>query len=212
MCSFSSFFFSTPFFLLTSFLPSPFFSPSLPSPSTDSWFSWPEIFDDLPIGLQYATLFIAAAHFYYFGLFCVRNLFLCLRNIDYSEAELANAFMQWRWKEAVFSTIIDLQLAFVQGVQEQLRDVQEDGDSFSVYRNLVYQLWILLKFHGSPPNPEYLTEAEEKGEKEGTEKQPATPANYKGKTVKQLREMCEQQGIEHRDIKLKKYIIAALEE
>jgi len=50
--------------------------------------------------------------------FALRNGLLCLRNVEYSEPELAAIFEVWRRREAAVQTLLDAQLAFVARVQD----------------------------------------------------------------------------------------------
>ena len=52
------------------------------------------------------SLLAAAAHLVSCGLFCARNALLCLRNVEYSEGELAAIFQKWRSREVAFQTLL----------------------------------------------------------------------------------------------------------
>jgi hypothetical protein len=178
----------------------------------NSWFSWPENFDELPLHLQYLALAFAAIHGVLCFSFCLRNLFLCVRNVDYTEDELVWAFNQWRWKEDLFQTLMDLQLAFVEGVQGELQEATRRGGSVSYFKHMFRQLVLLMRYHGDANDPSHVVR--EGGAKRSPSKvgggMMTTPAGFKGKTISMLRELCDEKGVEHRHLKLKADIIEAL--
>ena len=60
--------------------------------AVQSWFAWPELFNDLPPALRASALALVAAHSFSCLRFTLRNGLLCLRNVEYSQEELAAIF------------------------------------------------------------------------------------------------------------------------
>ena len=86
--------------------------------AVQSWFAWPDAFDSQPLALRVCALGAAACSVLWTMDFCVRNLMLCLRNVEYSEEELAARFDGGRRREAMLQTVIDAQLAVIARIQE----------------------------------------------------------------------------------------------
>lgn len=125
-----------------------------------SWFSWPACFDSQSTAVQAVALAVAAAHALPALHFCARNALLCLRNVEYSEDELASLFVQWRGQEVLSQTLLDAQLAFVNAVQEQLHASHGPAGPASHRRPwlLLRQALILRRFRRAgagdvPPPP-----------------------------------------------------------
>eukprot|EP00927_Polykrikos_kofoidii_P019103 TRINITY_DN18903_c0_g1_i1.p1 TRINITY_DN18903_c0_g1~~TRINITY_DN18903_c0_g1_i1.p1 ORF type:complete len:451 (+),score=69.40 TRINITY_DN18903_c0_g1_i1:128-1480(+) len=134
--------------------------------AVQSWFASPEMFDTLPSAMRVISFIAAAFHYACFFRFCARNAMLCFRNVEYSEADLANIFSNWRSQEAVVQTFLDAQLAFVDRVQQELENNQyADAPSRPcLSRMLFQQLQILLRCNrragyepSKPPKPSGAT-------------------------------------------------------
>ena len=111
-----------------------------------AWFAWPLAFDTLPSSARAGTLVAAAMHAVPFLRFCVRNALLCLRNVEYSEAQLADIFMLWRSQEVAVQTLMDAQLAFVERVQAALWQHHDASAASPRHtRLLLRQLFLLLR-------------------------------------------------------------------
>lgn len=78
-------------------------------------------FDELPILLRAGAIGLALLHALSFGRFAVRNALLSLRNIEYSDEELARIFTQWRRQEALAQSVLDANLMLVHQMQTQLK-------------------------------------------------------------------------------------------
>mmetsp|Transcript_23799 Transcript_23799/g.29255 ORF Transcript_23799/g.29255 Transcript_23799/m.29255 type:complete len:493 (+) Transcript_23799:89-1567(+) len=87
--------------------------------SIQSWFSWPSVFDAMHPYVQAVALVFAGLHILWYTRFCIRTLFLCLRNVEYKESELCRFFDASRRKERAFQTFLDAQLAFIARVQRE---------------------------------------------------------------------------------------------
>ncbi|KAL1498730.1 hypothetical protein AB1Y20_014040 [Prymnesium parvum] len=122
--------------------------------SLQALFAWPRLFDGLPL-LRLVSLAAAAAHAASALVFCVRNSLLCLRNAEYSEAELAAIFDKWRGNEAAVQTLLDAQLAFIARIQAQLFHVGNDAAAKPPHSRwlLMHQMMILCKFRSSGDLP-----------------------------------------------------------
>ncbi len=101
------------------------------------------VFEELPLTLQALAIVLALAHAASFGRFALRNALLSLRNVEYSDTELAAIFEQWRRQEAVAQSVLDANLMAVQAIQEQLKTT--DGASSPRPRGGMRQLASFLR-------------------------------------------------------------------
>ena len=110
--------------------------------SLQSCFSWPHSFDALPPWVRVAALGATGLHVAGCLVFCVRNALLCLRNVEYSEGELAAIFQKWRSREVAFQTLLDAQLAFIGHVQAHLHSHEDSSPS---RRSSSQSRWLLMR-------------------------------------------------------------------
>lgn len=93
----------------------------------NSWFSDPDAFYALPPNVQTLALALAAMQGFWSLSFCLPNMSLVARNVNYSEQQLARLFDRMKFQEKTFQTLLDLQLAFVRKVHLVAAQVGEEG-------------------------------------------------------------------------------------
>jgi len=89
-------------------------------------FSWPHqdtTTNSIPLFV------IAALHAFWYASFCIRTFFLCMRNIEYTDAELCRFFDATRQKELIVQTFLDAQLAFIARVQQEFLNTTKNDDN-----------------------------------------------------------------------------------
>mmetsp|Transcript_48563 Transcript_48563/g.134702 ORF Transcript_48563/g.134702 Transcript_48563/m.134702 type:complete len:178 (+) Transcript_48563:266-799(+) len=136
--------------------------------SLQAAFAWPLAFDSLPQPLRVGAVVGAALHGASSFFFCARNAMLCLRNVEYSEAELAIIFEQWRGLEVAVQTLLDAQLAFIARVQLQLQNYYDAAEPRKPPRSrwlLLRQVMLLSKLRAAgdfpiPASPRHKAHAE----------------------------------------------------
>mmetsp|Transcript_36246 Transcript_36246/g.111150 ORF Transcript_36246/g.111150 Transcript_36246/m.111150 type:complete len:485 (+) Transcript_36246:550-2004(+) len=80
----------------------------------------PLLFDERPLAGRAVAVAVAAAHGASFGRFALRSAWKSLRNLEYSEAELASLLLQWRRAEGLFQSLLDAYLLSLQALQSTL--------------------------------------------------------------------------------------------
>ncbi|GMI48013.1 hypothetical protein TrCOL_g5703 [Triparma columacea] len=110
--------------------------------SVSAWFKDFEEFSTRDPYIQYAALSVAFLHAFSALVYCSKNLLLCLRNVEYSEKQLAKIFDKYKRDEFIFQTLMDAQLAFINHVQNS---VEGDGGWGEKISTLATQLIIGFK-------------------------------------------------------------------
>lgn len=92
--------------------------------AVSSWFNDFEEFEQHESWVKVLAITVALAHATWALIYCSRNLLLCVKNVEYSDKQLARIFDKYKRDEVIFQTLIDSQLAVIANVQKFL-----DGDS-----------------------------------------------------------------------------------